>query len=424
MLPDIMPAVSEAAKTEATPVLEGREKRKGHDLRDHRVELDALRGVAIIGVVACHITARWNNNGLGGPLPVPLLGVDALELLQFGSFGVSLFFLLSGYLLAWTEGERVRRSGRDGYSLRSYAARRALRLVPAYYVSIVIVLLVWPIRASKASVEAVLWHVSFLHSFSFDYGRTLDGVYWSLTAEVVFYLLLPLLVLRMPGFRARVALFAVLFAVSLGTRIYMTQAGFAPPDPYPTDPGFRYLYYLPSTQLYLFIVGMLLRTMVERLSRPSPKLALISFGLFAGSVAVIAGFPYLVAPHGYTMQGPLAMLVDLALVAFFAAALLGSPLLRRVLRFGPLVGIGAISYSLFLLHNTVLVLFVIYFGRHVVALGEFMNGVTAPLGGWASGASSWLTFLAFACCIFGIACGISYLSYRFVETPFLRRKPK
>ncbi len=135
-----MRVVSEAAKTDAASGGVGAERAKldGPDPRSHYVELDALRGIVITAVVACHVTARWSNNNLGGPLTVPFVGVDALEVLCFGSYGVSLFFLLSGYLLAWTEGGRVdkaRASGRR-YSLRSYAARRALRLVPAYYVSI------------------------------------------------------------------------------------------------------------------------------------------------------------------------------------------------------------------------------------------------------------------------------------------------
>lgn len=408
--------MSETAKTDAVPA-SGQPEAEGPDPRAHYVELDSLRGVAIIAVVACHITARWNNNDLGGPLSLPFFRVNVLEILQFGSYGVSLFFLLSGYLLAWTEGARAKKARGTGYSLGSYAARRALRLVPAYYVSILVVVLLWPDRASNDSLASVVWHASFLHSFSFDYGRTLDGVYWSLTAEAVFYLLLPLMVLKLRGLPARLAVFALLLVVSLGTRIYMTRAGFAPPDPYPTDEGFRFLYYLPSTHLWLFLAGMLLRTLVEGLTPLRDRTTRIALGLFAGSVALLTLFPYLIAPHGWALQGPLSMLVDLAVISFFAAALLGSPFLKGLLRWKPLAGIGAISYSLFLLHNTVLVFFVIYLGRHVVAFRRALEGVLTPA------VSAWISFSLFALCVFGLACAVSYLSYRFVETPFLKRKP-
>ncbi len=72
------------------------------DPPDHYVELDALRGIAILGVVMSHIAASWMNN-VKAPLTIPLLSVDAVELLFFGTYGVNLFFLLSGYLLTWTE---------------------------------------------------------------------------------------------------------------------------------------------------------------------------------------------------------------------------------------------------------------------------------------------------------------------------------
>lgn len=389
------------------------------DTRDHRVELDALRGVAIIGVVGCHVAAAWTN-AIGEPLPLPFARADALELLRFGSFGVSLFFLLSGYLLARTEGGRAERAPEGGYSLRSYAARRALRLVPAYYVSILVVVLLWPARVSQASVESVLWHVSFLHMLSPEYGRTLDGVYWSLTAEVVFYLLLPLLVLRLPGTTGRLVLLAFLAAVSLGTRLYVAHAGLGPPpNPYPRNAEFWFLYYLPSTHLYLFVAGMLLRALVERLGPAGPGRAALAFSLFAASVAAFAAFPYAVSEYGPTLQGPGGMAVDLLVIGFFASALLGAPLLRGALGWGPLAWIGTISYSLFLLHHTVVVLFMVHLGGHLPSLVERVGGL-APAGGW----SVWGAFLVFAACIFSASVAVSYLSYRFVERPFLARKPR
>lgn len=373
------------------------------DPRAHRAEIDALRGIAIIGVVLCHITASWTLAG-GEPLILPLLGADLLELMRYGSFGVSLFFLLSGYLLGGTEGKRAKRGG--GYSLRSYTARRALRLVPAYYFSIVIICLLWPAEVSGVSVANVLWHASFLHALSPEAVFTLDGVYWSLTAEVAFYLLLPFFVLKLPGTGARVGLLISLALLSLGTRVYMTLAGFDAPDYYPTDPAFWYLYFLPTTHFYLFIAGMLLGTMAGRMraGRSRRRFALV---LFASSAVGFVVFPYAARGYGEVLQSPLAMLVDLLVAAFFASALLGAPVLRGILAWRPLVRVGTVSYSLFLLHNTVLVLLTgHYLGYFIIML--------AP----------WLAFFAYACLIFAVAGVFSYLSYRYVESPFLRYKPR
>ena len=73
-----------------------------------------------------------------GPVSTPLVGSNRLEILH-ALPGVPLFYLLSGYLLAWTEGKRA--MGGE-YRLASYVKRRALRLIPAYYVTIAIVLLI------------------------------------------------------------------------------------------------------------------------------------------------------------------------------------------------------------------------------------------------------------------------------------------
>jgi peptidoglycan/LPS O-acetylase OafA/YrhL len=81
------------------------------DPRTHYIELDALRGLAVLSVVGQHIAAQWNNapNVFGGPPPeltltIPFLGVDALDVFflgglgftSLGGIGVFLFFLLSG----------------------------------------------------------------------------------------------------------------------------------------------------------------------------------------------------------------------------------------------------------------------------------------------------------------------------------------
>jgi peptidoglycan/LPS O-acetylase OafA/YrhL len=108
------------------------------DVREHLVTLDSLRGIAIWAVVTHHMLSHWQ--GALGPVEVPRLGWDAVEFLHVIP-GVPLFYLLSGYLLTWTEGSRARRGS---YSLASYAKRRALRIVPAYYVAIAVVLLLWP----------------------------------------------------------------------------------------------------------------------------------------------------------------------------------------------------------------------------------------------------------------------------------------
>jgi peptidoglycan/LPS O-acetylase OafA/YrhL len=127
--------------------------------------------------------------------------------------------------------------------------------------------------------------------------------------------------------------------------------------------------------------------------------------------------PYFLAfQNGQDTDGLRPILADLgtalAVIAFFTAALLGAPLLRPFLRSRVLAFVGLISYSLFLLHGTVLVISSGRVAAQASALGG--EGLLTDWGG----------FLAFAIAMFAVSGVLAYLSYRFVESPFLRRKPR
>lgn len=153
-----------------------------------------------------------------GTLEIPVLGWDALSRLHFMP-GVPLFYLLSGYLLSWTEGKRTERGD---YSLASYAKRRALRILPAYYVAIAVVVLLWP---RPTPFWDVVSHLFFVHGLVSGYARTMSPTFWAMTPDVVFYLLLPLLILKLISLRVRLALFAVLYALAMPTRLIVWQQG-------------------------------------------------------------------------------------------------------------------------------------------------------------------------------------------------------
>jgi peptidoglycan/LPS O-acetylase OafA/YrhL len=377
------------------------------DPRVHYVELDALRGIAILGVVATHTAGFWGRM-TRTQLDLPLLNVNLLDFFHMGYLGVSLFFLLSGYLLTWTEGKRAREGS---YSLLSYAKRRALRLVPAYYAAILLVVVVWPTSPTFADVSSLF---TFLHGFKLPYPRGLDPAWWSLTPEVIFYLMLPLLVLVLRRTWQRVAVLALLLAVSLGTRLLMASGAVETLPVVGEHLAGNRLYFFPTTLLYLFIVGMLLRTAVERAGEAGSSFrwrrpAASTLGI--SCVALLAVFPYAIAGPGF-LRSPLGLIAEGLVVLLFVSVLMGSPVLKPVLAWRPLAFVGEISYSLFLLHTTVIFLtsrYVLFGARPwFAAQGE---------------AVVWAAFAVYAAFVLVAGIALSYLSYRFIESPFLRRKP-
>ena len=135
--------------------------------------LECLRGVAILLVFLFH---AWGISGLGTPDSPGLL----LSFILSGSTGVTLFFVLSGFLLflPWIE------TGGQQPSVRRYYVARVLRIVPLYAFAIAVAVVVtgqWEVGLRAAGFQFVGFEL-----FPFS------AVWWTLTTEFQFYLLLPL----------------------------------------------------------------------------------------------------------------------------------------------------------------------------------------------------------------------------------------
>jgi peptidoglycan/LPS O-acetylase OafA/YrhL len=378
------------------------------DPRSHYVELDALRGIAIFGVVMTHLSQGWawiTRN----PVEIPFLGANLLDLFVMGYLGVPLFFLLSGYLLTWTEGKRAQQGP---YNVLSYAKRRALRLVPAYYVAVAVVIVLWPTNPSLVDIAAVL---SFLHGFKLSFPVGLDPAFWSLTPEVVFYVLLPFLVLKFNKVRQLLAILGALLAVSLVTRMLIAEGVFGLLPGWVGEAlGGNRMYFFPTTLLYIFIVGVLLRKMIEGgVGHRAAHFRLPVALLTVIPVAVLVALPYLIESQGKLLSSPAAMIAEGMVVLLFASVLLGSPVLKPVLGWRPLAFFGKISYSTFVLHNTV-----IYLSTRYV-LFDFR-----PWFAEQGQPVQWVTFVVYTVCVLAVVTALAYLSYRYIESPFLQRKPK
>lgn len=155
----------------------------------HLAGADGLRALACLGVIAHHYAQR-----LKLPADAGLL-LDVQALLVLGNCGVSVFFVLSGFLLSlpfWRG--YLRNSGFP--KLASYAVRRAARIVPGYYVALFgAVALAWqlgvPTPAFWPRLIAGLGFVSGFHYTTF-FPTELDAPLWSISFEVFSYLLMPL----------------------------------------------------------------------------------------------------------------------------------------------------------------------------------------------------------------------------------------
>jgi hypothetical protein len=153
-------------------------------------EIESLRGIAIALVFLFHadVWSTFPFRSRTGSWPSPGLGY-----VWSGHTGVTLFFILSGFLLSLPFLEEA--SGGRRVSWRQFYVRRALRILPLYYAAVVAGTVIT--ARSLADLRRGVPYVAFLESKP---GLTtpmppFSGVWWSLATEVQFYALLPLVAL-------------------------------------------------------------------------------------------------------------------------------------------------------------------------------------------------------------------------------------
>lgn len=138
---------------------------------DRLSSLDSLRGIAALTVVFYHYLFRFDEI-YGHSFDVSWL--------EFGHFGVQLFFIVSGFVISWS-------LGRCEKPL-DFIVSRAARLFPAYWVAVILtfsVVLLFGLAGRDVTLLVMFISLTMLQEFVGI--AHVDGVYWTLTAELLFY---------------------------------------------------------------------------------------------------------------------------------------------------------------------------------------------------------------------------------------------
>ena len=297
--------------------------------RAFRPDIEGLRAIAVTLVVLYHAGISW---------------------LAGGYIGVDVFFVVSGFLITGLLVGELRERG--SFSLAAFYARRMRRLLPAsvlvLVVTVLLVKLLLPPLASvglrRDAMATALYasNVNFAVEGTAYLSDTAPSPllhYWSLAVEEQFYLLWPLLLLVSWKLR-RAALGLVVGVVgvaSLAVSIVLTAEN----QPY--------AFFLLPARAWELAVGAGLALSVHRLRRLPPAVATALVWLGVAGIVVAA----LLYDARTPFPGTAALLPVLATAAVVAG---GAVRPARVLATRPLVGIGRISYSLYLWHWPLLVL--------------------------------------------------------------------
>ncbi len=357
-------------------------------LRPKMPELDSIRGLAILMVVFYH-GFFWSNNldGLSG------LARRFVWLTGFGWLGVHLFFILSGFLIS---GILIDSKGTENYFKKFYA-RRALRILPAFYATLAVLALLPKQNASYLFLSffylsnlAPLFHIPNTYA-----------MFWSLAAEEHFYLVWPFLI--------RIASSKVLLYIAVGLSVASPLLRAA------TFRDFLPVGFSGFTWLVLdgFAFGAVLAVFVRQPGFTRQRLVGIGVACVIAAVALLV----LGAPLGILSRRHLigAMFMLTAAYSLFVGVVslflvLGSGSKKRWVTWGVLQFYGKISYGLYLFHWLV-------FATYDACMNRFVPRLAAFNGNFQ------LLLVRFVVVIF-VATTIAWLSRIYFEEPFLRLKTR
>ncbi|MYM64242.1 acyltransferase family protein [Pseudomaricurvus sp. HS19] len=341
----------------------------------HRQDIDGLRALAILPVMAFHAGFPWISGGY--------LGVDV-------------FFVISGFLITRIILEEVEAKR---FSVVKFYERRARRILPALAIVVLVTSLLLPLFAGLspgilqdygASLLSVTFFVSniyfFTHSGYFGNVSELSPLLhtWSLAVEEQFYLIFPWVALLAMRFGRRV-FFAVLL---VGTAVSLMIAEWG----WRNSPiGNFYLIPPRAWEPLLGAVAAFLVMSNSRLVQIGPRAQSLLAGL--GLVVVVVSYFTFqpTTPHPSLLT--VVPVTGAVLVVLFGGQ---AGWACRLLSSRPLVHIGLISYSLYLWHQPVFALPKLAWGSHL------------PLS--ATLAMLLVTYL------------LSLWSFRYVESPFRDRQ--
>lgn len=380
--------------------------------------IEGLRAVAAVTILVLH---TWSE---ASPTARPSFGRLIDHHIGDLSYGVTLFFSLSGFLLYRPFAAALLRDG-ERPAITKYLRNRVLRILPAYWVVLLVCsLLVGGLLYREGGQLAVgrITDVGLLARTAvfvqnYDPRTFLTGIgpAWSLAVEVVFYLLLPLLAWaafrlgrgRRRGQRIMIAFLPAVLLLVVGLIGKALSAFVVPADHIwegwnadwhsVLDKSFLGQADLFSFGMALAVLYALGREGLLRLPRHwRPAAVVIALlGYLAASRVSWQEAQLTYSPYNTVMALSCALLLALVVLAEP-----GSSRLVEVLETRPFVAVGVVSYSIFLWHYPL-----------ILALRE--SGLTFD------GRIGFVTNLAMVLMVTGV---LSALTYRFVELPALRLK--
>lgn len=367
--------------------------------------IDALRGLAIFGVLCVHF-AKFGM----GALSLEGMPFNFDNFLTEGRYGVALFFVVSAFTLSRSIESRIMT---EPLAIRKYFLRRFFRIAPSFYL---VILLVFFIKGTGSIYYVnpahpeltwfdLLTHITFTNGFFPYYVNDFLGVEWSIATEFCFYMLLPFFMFfLLLQLQVRVKFFAIIGLFIMALYMYwlisVDDLLFTMYENLDSSAGNAWSYFFIGSQLHVFIVGILVWQFMQLdlhkyISNKTAITCLficlfiaILFTYMHGEHVTNELFSFLALPFWAMMSGLLIVFLDIV---------------RPKLAW--LEFLGKISFSLYLVHL-------------------FIGSKTAePTGIWlniAQISTSEIAFGAYFLLNTVLSICVAFLMHKFIELPGMR----
>jgi peptidoglycan/LPS O-acetylase OafA/YrhL len=373
----------------------------------HLWQLDVLRAAAILIVFCYHLLGTsygtfelYGTNPGGHWNVIPTIHDRTLWIFypfSLGQSGVVLFFVLSGFCIHHSILQSHRKAmlqGQDSPVVHygAFMWRRAWRILPAYFVALVgffvlqRVLEHQPGERLFKGIGDFAWHALMIHNLRPATFQSINPSFWSLGVEWQFYLIYPIFLLlrRGTGIKMTILITAI---ISIATQVFVSFKNLQ------THPEIETWNAFPLITWFNWCLGALIAEYWDRGQR--------FFRL--PTIAVLGLWALLLVFAGYDQDNDfVAGITGMAWPTMFAVTLEMYIHVRRpAMRWErAVIPIGLCSYSLYLLHQPLL-------GPLLNAMHRWLH---LPAIHWVD-----LTFIAVL--MLGVLVAISWLSYRWIETP-------
>lgn len=343
--------------------------------------IDSLRAIAAVLVIWMHTAENFVL--FAAPSIQDRLN-DISHFVDFGRLGVVIFFAISGFVIPSSL-----KAGQPG-ACREFLIKRLFRLYPIYWISIPFGLVTfWYLWDKEISLATIFWNLTMVQeALGFT---SVQGQYWTLQTELVFYSLCVVLFLK-GWLRSAYVLCALVIVLSALSLLPIGIGFIGHTSPFALSPAMSTL----ALNLGVMFWGALFRIWYDKTPMPVPaRLAVFGFVGVWSAMAVFAVAYYLLVS------------ADIKILHFFVPYALGVAAFAGLAIYGKvksswLVWLGTISYSLYLFHPVVF-----YTLSWLAQIGQVQW-----LQGWPTGAYMLASLVG--------TIALSALTYRYIEQPAMR----